>query len=1180
MDEDGCDRTRKYGPTSPVRDRVRIVRYWRTSAEGHVADTDAGAIMTAVDGNTEVDCALPERRGHRVAPFLAASPPASVPAAPRPNARRYPWPQLSLLGMVGAIVLVVAFTDGVGRPLVAAIAAAYLVAGLLWVRRAKGAGATEWQWRSFLVAGMALIAVYSWVTGIPHQVMYAALGAAAALAVISGIRIHRPARSLPWILLASGLFIRVAGDVIWLFDDTLERVAIVSPGMIPLIPLPGAVILVVAAVLLVRQFTSSTEHSGVIDASIIATGAGILCWVLLIAPQTDFGFRSLREHLGSIAYPLVDVLIIALVIHMLLATGVRARSYHLITGSLAILVFADLTHAHMALSESYVIVHRVEAFWLLSYLLLGLAALHPSMNAISFAASDPTLGLSRRRVILLGSATFLAPVAMLHQRSRGEDVSVPVIIFGSTLLALLVIVRLNTLVRAHLRAVMRERILRNAAASLVAATSRSETFDAAFAAVRALIEEASVLILLRDELTEPFTISSSTAAIDFHAPRRNLSLGALSSPLRRALQEGRSVRLANGEASWLGKTLGFPQNTKVLLLEPLVVQQELRGIMVVGNGNVTDDVVLGINALGSHIALAIERETLVHDRSLSQSEERFRSLVRHSSDIIAIIESDGRFRYVSPSAERILGRSPEDLIATDICSLVLPEQQIRVRSFIEDVAQSAGNNPMAEFRMEHADGSWRYFEAFGNSMLHDPSVAGIVLNIRDITERKRAEDLLAHQAFHDTLTNLPNRALFLDRLSHALARVARHRRSVAVLFLDLDRFKVINDSLGHDMGDELLILASERILTSMRQGDTCARLGGDEFTVLLEDITSVDDAVAVAERIVELFRAPFLVRGHSIFVSTSIGIAISRRGIDRPSDLLREADVAMYSAKTNGKAGFAIFEPSMGSSSSKRLDLENSLREAIEKRQFTLLYQPQIEMETGRLASFEALVRWVVPDRGIVSPGEFIPLAEETGLILPLGRWVLEEACRQGRMWQDLFPANPPEIAVNLSIRQFQDPNLVNDVARALRDSGLRPPNLALEITETGLMEAGVSNMALLDELKALGIHLAIDDFGIGYSSLSYLKGFPIDALKIDRSFIQRLDENSQDTAIVQAITSLAHTLGMSVVAEGIETAGQFNRLRSLGCDYGQGYLFARPLDPAAAGLMLNQYPRNSSRVA
>ncbi|HUG15093.1 MAG TPA: EAL domain-containing protein, partial [Thermomicrobiales bacterium] len=1075
--------------------------------------------------------------------FLAASPAMAMPAAPQPNARQYAPAQLALLGATVAILPLVAFVAGTGWPLAAAVAGAYLINGLAWIAGARRAGSSDWRWRAFLLVGLAVIAAYAWLPAVPYQFAYATFGVVTVAAIAGGIRIHQPARSRAWMLLATGLFIKVASDIVWFFDDPVDRLAMLSPWMVDLLPLPGPIVLTAAVLLLIRESTSSAEHSWNIDAFIIATGAGILCWVFLIAPQSVAGLQSFSEQLGSIAHPFVDILILALAIRMALTTGVRARSFHFISASLGLLVAADLLYARTTVSDAFVIAQRIDALWLLSYLLLGLAALHPSMNGIATPAAEPTLGLSPRRLILLGSATLLAPTALVIQRSRGEDVSVSLIVFGATLLALLVILRLNALVRVHQRVVTRERILRNAAATLVAATNRRATFDAAFTAIAALIKDASVLIAVRDEPAGPFTIASLTDDIDVSALGATLSPSIFASSLSRSPQGQGSVRLMEANALALRRMLGFPLNNRVLLLAPLIVQQELRGMLVIGNGNITDDVALGIEALGSQVALALESEALVYGRSQSHSEERFRSLVRHASDIIAIVEPDGRFRYVSPSVERILGHDADSLLATDICALVPPEQQSRVREFVQDVARVAGHNPLAEFRMEHADGAWLHFEAIGNSMLHDPAIAGIVLNIRDITERTRAEDLLAHQAFHDTLTNLPNRALFLDRLAHALARLARHRRSVAVLFVDLDRFKVINDSLGHDIGDQLLIAAGQRIAACMRQGDTCARLGGDEFTVLLEDMYSLHDATAVADRIIEVFKDPFIVAGHSIFISTSIGIAVSRPGIAKPSDLLREADGAMYTAKAKGKAGYAIFDPSMTSNSSERLDLENSLRRAIEAEQFTLLYQPQIELDSGRLASFEVLVRWAQPERGIVSPGEFIPLAEETGLILPLGRWVLEAACRQGRIWQDQFPNSAPEIGVNLSVRQFQDPNLVNDVARVLQETGLHPWNLALEITETGLMDGGPANIMLLNELKALGVRLAIDDFGIGYSSLSYLKGFPIDVLKIDRSFVERLDENEQDTAIVQAINSLAHTLGMRVVAEGIETAGQFNRV-------------------------------------
>jgi diguanylate cyclase (GGDEF)-like protein len=430
-------------------------------------------------------------------------------------------------------------------------------------------------------------------------------------------------------------------------------------------------------------------------------------------------------------------------------------------------------------------------------------------------------------------------------------------------------------------------------------------------------------------------------------------------------------------------------------------------------------------------------------------------------------------------------------------------------------------------------------------------------------------EALGYQAVHDPLTQLPNRMLFVDRLHQALARAARHHTGIAVLFLDLDRFKAINDSLGHAAGDQVLTTVAVRIRDYLRPEDTVARLGGDEFTILLEDITQVWDATQVAERVSEAVQAPVLIQGHELVITTSIGIALSTTGQDRPDDLLRNADVAMYRAKAQGPARYTVFDATMSAQAIERLQLETELRQAVERQALEVYYQPTVDCTTGRIVGFEALVRWPHPQRGLLKPATFIPVAEETGLIRELGRWVLAEACRQARAWQAQYPEQPLTMSVNLSVKQFQQPGLAQEVAQVLRETGLPARSLVLEITESAAMQEVEVAIDTLQELKVLGVMLAIDDFGTGYSSLAYLKRLPIDALKIDRSFVARLGQAWEDTAIVEAIIGVAKTLQLRVTGEGIETVEQLAQLRVLRCDLGQGYYVGMPLPEAGARALL-----------
>ena len=437
---------------------------------------------------------------------------------------------------------------------------------------------------------------------------------------------------------------------------------------------------------------------------------------------------------------------------------------------------------------------------------------------------------------------------------------------------------------------------------------------------------------------------------------------------------------------------------------------------------------------------------------------------------------------------------------------------------------------------------------------------------------RRASEKLLHDAFHDSLTGLPNRARFMDRLSHRLALEKRRPvSSFSVLFLDVDRFKVINDSLGHVRGDELLIQIGKRLQECLRPGDTVARLGGDEFTILLEDVPGPADARRVADRVQDTLRAPFLLSGQEVFSGVSIGIAHGHAGYVRPEDILRDADTALYRAKGAGRGRWVEFDSSMHDRAVELLQLETDLRRALDRREFTLHYQPVVSLATGQISGAEALVRWLHPERGLVPPNSFIPLAEETGLIIAIGEWVLAEACRQMRAWQERLQQPQLEIGVNLSSKQFQLPGLVQVVARVLSETGLSPRSLRLEVTESLLMDKHPHIADTMTELRAMGVRIDLDDFGTGYSSLSYLHQYPIDTLKIDRSFVARIGETEEGLEIVHTILSLAQSLDMDVVAEGVETEQQFQMLRELHCGYAQGYHLSRPVEVQAFESLLAQ---------
>ncbi len=570
---------------------------------------------------------------------------------------------------------------------------------------------------------------------------------------------------------------------------------------------------------------------------------------------------------------------------------------------------------------------------------------------------------------------------------------------------------------------------------------------------------------------------------------------------------------------------------------------------------------------------------------LRQSEARFRSLVHRSSDVILILDVDSTIRFASPAIERVFGYTGDSVLGTKLCDLVHQDDLPAALAYLGRVPRNPGEMNSTVWRMRHDDSSWRHVESTAAKLVDMADEGCLVLNSRDITDRVVLEAKLVHQAFHDALTGLANRALFRDRVEHALAREGRDHTGLAVLFLDLDDFKTVNDSLGHATGDRLLGSVAARLLNATRGCDTVARLGGDEFAVLLDNVRNLEDIMIVVERILSTFRTPFVLDGREVRIATSIGVA--RRGDgEGAEEILRNADLAMYRAKRAGKGGFELFAPEMHIELLDRLELEGDLRQAIEgitgeHCEFRLVYQPIVELETEQVIGVEALVRWDHSERGTVPPVVFIPIAEQTGLILALGRWILGEACREVASWGDSVPAvegmpDPtgmrnrlPAVTVNLSGHQLQHEGLVGEVAHALSTSGLDPQRLVLEITESVIMQDTEPVLATLSALRDLGVRLAIDDFGTGYSSLSYLQKFPVDILKIDKTFIDGVAEGGQGAALTRIIIALGDMLSLRMVAEGIEQSDQSLHLRALGCGFGQGYHFARPLSAADAAELI-----------
>jgi diguanylate cyclase (GGDEF)-like protein/PAS domain S-box-containing protein len=554
---------------------------------------------------------------------------------------------------------------------------------------------------------------------------------------------------------------------------------------------------------------------------------------------------------------------------------------------------------------------------------------------------------------------------------------------------------------------------------------------------------------------------------------------------------------------------------------------------------------------------ALHKPPLV-EQQLQRSLEHFRVLIEHSSDLIAVLTPDGIIRYVSPSSKRVLGYTQEEWVGMTLFSYVHPEDECAVRAAFLGALKEIGGAQRGEFRFLHQDGSWRVMEAITTGSHNEGGELGIVMNARDISERVAQTAALRYQALHDALTDLPNRTLFRESLQQAILHAQRYQKPLALLLLDLDRFRDINDTFGHHWGDALLQQVGGRLRGALRKSDPISRLGGDEFAVLLPNTGDVSGATRTAARIISILERPFLVEGHTLNVGASIGIALFPEHGEDADTLMRRVDIAMYTAK-HATGSFAFYQPEQDHHTPDRLLLAGELRQAIECNDLLLHYQPKACFETGRVAHVEALVRWRHPRQGLIFPDHFIPLAEQTGLIRPLCLWVLNEALRQCALWRD--EGRGLRVAVNLSMRNLHDSQLPDAIMQILAQWNLEPSWLEVEITESALAADPGRALEILTRLSDMGVRIAIDDFGTGYSSLAYLKRLPADEIKIDKSFVFGMTTDENDATIVRSTIDLGHNLGLKVVAEGIEDQATWDLLHSWGCDFAQGYLLSRPLD-------------------
>jgi diguanylate cyclase (GGDEF)-like protein/PAS domain S-box-containing protein len=975
--------------------------------------------------------------------------------------------------------------------------------------------AVRWSWRGsawaiYVVLGACLSLAYLFLKGTPFHSgpAFNLIGLSSVVAIAVAMRIYR-AVQLPWALIALGQAAFVIGDVLAYNYKRFFGVDLPFPSVADAFYLATYPLLIGGLILLVRKRTRAHDRAALIDAVIVSLSAGALSWAILMAPYAHDTSLSVLTKLTSIAYPVMDLAVAACVARLALGAGGRSASLAFLTTGVLFLLGTDSVYGWALLHGGYTTGGLLDGGWIVFYLLLGAAALHPSSTVLVAPSPDRQFRLTRRRITGLAGCAMITPAVLAVEGNRASLGDVTLLAACSGIVFLMVFLRLLDLGRRHQESLRRATLLAAAGAGLIDARTRREVLEVATSAGHELVGDASTI-----EIGDSMPATTPAAA------------------------DGKRVVL------------------------PLEGRQETHGALLVqGEASVDADTIEGLRTLAHEVALALDGIAMADQLLRQRTEARFQALVQHSSDAILVVDAAGKINYASPSTSRVLDEAPSELERRGMLELVADNDRPRLAQALAADGQT-GSMQTLEFQLLSKRGLLEA-EAVCTDLVGNDDVRGFVFNIRDVSERKRFERELAHQAFHDELTGLANRALFRDRLEHALERV-RRGAAIAVLFVDLDDFKIINDTLGHQVGDQVLRVVGERLSNAARTVDTAARLGGDEFAVLVEDGARVE-AERIADRLLQAVSAPVAIDGHELTVSASVGIAVAdaagpSSGAD---DLLRDADLAMYSAKTTGKGIWRCFEPKMHVILLDRLELKRDLQHALERNEFELHYQPIVDLETGRFVLLEALLRWRHPARGIVPPGDFINIAEETGSIVSIGDWVLREACREAAKLRRLVGEDTPMISVNVSGRQLQERELVARVLAVLAETGMPPEQLVLEITETVMMADVELALRRLQELSAQGIKLAIDDFGSGYSSLNYVRRFPINILKIDRQFIADVVESAEVASLARTILDLAQILELTPIAEGIERSDQLAELRTLGCTLGQGYLFMRAVSAA-----------------
>ncbi len=1075
-----------------------------------------------------------------------------------------------------------------------------------------------WVIGTFLTASLVVFVV-------PALAPAAYLAASLAFFVTARFRLPllRAEDRRPWLALIAGTALLVISAITRSVHGSLTGETNPLPSPADLLAFPGYGLLILTLVLLVRaqgHRHRRWRREATIDGAIIGAAFAVLIFATVLSPYISDAAIPADERLVNAIYSVLTIVLLANVARAAIGTGTNNRSWQLVALGAFCLSISDLLILLDTAGSSWASRPAGSAA-LLSFAGGSAALLHPHALTLSRNETVRPPALSTARILMLGVAFLIVPITLLLPLLWGQDPEIPVVIAGSVLLAGLSLTRIWILFAANQQVGTFEAALRDASGKMISAASTNEALRVAHATANTIIGDAGKVSLEPLELYDDlFTIGTNGSYIyigldETPDDSQTIALRGLDAQLISAIrgigirEAELSSRVAHQISALVEQsadlvfvlrqgtiTFASPNVARVLGAHPadlvetsclelihsadhdcvraLIANPSLRlatpgtteARIVSSEGVRWFDMTARDFSDDPEVAgVVLTARDVTEERAakigLRRSEQWFRGLVQHSSDVIAVLDVAGVFTYASPAADDLFGIAPTELQGRTFIELLDNDE----RNDVSRVRTALASGPLGVRNLEvvivRPDGTNRTAEVTITDLRNDPSVNGLVLNIRDVTDRKKLEDDLRYQALHDDLTGLGSRIQFHHQLTEALGPTRRKDSMVAALFIDIDDFKTINDSLGHAAGDQVLVEISSRLQSRLRLHDRAARFGGDEFAVVVSDVYSEGDITGIADRILEELSVPVTLHGQAIRIGVSVGIAIDEDGRTSPDDLIRAADVAMYEAKEQGKGRWAMFESSMADQTLERFELGNSLGQAIENDELMVYYQPIVDLGSGKTLGVEALVRWNHPVRGMVGPGQFIPIAEKNGLIVPLGRWVLEQAVHQVAKWRadghDIYAS------VNISAVQLQRAGIVAEVLKIVDAAGMDRHAVVLELTESALINDFDLVNERIEALRKAGLRVAIDDFGTGYASLTYVDQFAADILKIDQSFVAKL-EASDESAIVSTVLSIAKSMGAKCVAEGIEVPEQHRRLLALGCSVGQGYYFTRPA-PAQA---------------